>query len=213
MMALKSLKRGVYARNALAPGTPVPRNDVYFAMPCLAGQLSSGEWKEGIEAAEGISEDHPLMREALQVPHDADKQVLFTAIHTAKGMLNEARIALPLEFDVEFSHHHGLRNFAKVGAIIINCVNRSYCKKLVVLMPGQWHPVHYHKRKEETFQVLFGVTEMVVEGRRRTLYPGDLQLVQQGVWHEFWSEGGTIFEELSTKHFDDDSFYEDKAIN
>ena len=38
-------------------------------------------------------------------------------------------------------------------------------------------------------------------------------LIQQGVWHSFWTETGAIFEEISTTHFNDDSFYEDKAIN
>ena len=53
---------------------------------------------------------------------------------------------------------------------------------------------------------------MVVDGRRRTLHPGQLQVIPQGVWHEFWTETGAIVEEISTTHFDDDSFYEDKAI-
>ena len=96
---------------------------------------------------------------------------------------------------------------------MVTCVNRSYCKKLVIQLPGQRHPSHYHKRKEETFQVLHGVLEMVVEGRRRTLYPGDIQLIQQGVWHEFWTDTGVIFEEISTTHFANDSYYEDKTIN
>ena len=96
---------------------------------------------------------------------------------------------------------------------MITCVNRSYCKKLVVQLPGQRHPMHYHMRKEETFQVLHGSLEIDVDSRRRTLLPGDTQLVQQGVWHSFWTETGVIFEEISTTHYADDSFYEDKAIN
>jgi N-acetylneuraminate synthase len=139
--------------------------------------------------------------------------VLFTAIHTIKGMLNEARIALNTEFKAEFSHHYGIAQFPQVGATIIECINRDYCKKLIIQMPGQRHPSHFHKKKEETFQVLYGTQEVEVDGRRRTLYPGDIQLVQQGVWHEFWTETGSIIEEISTTHYDDDSFYADKVIN
>jgi quercetin dioxygenase-like cupin family protein len=80
-------------------------------------------------------------------------------------------------------------------------------------MPGQRHPSHYHKRKEETFQVLHGTLEMIIEGRRRSLVPGDIQLIQQGVWHEFWTETGVIFEEISTTHYPNDSFYQDRVIN
>lgn len=210
--ALNSLKRGVYARRPLKKGTPLERSDIYFAMPCAGGQLASGNWKGGIIAAEDFDKDQALLLTGLRVPHDPEKQVLFTAIHTIKGLLNEAHIALNTEFEVEFSHHAGIANFPRVGATIINCINRSYCKKLIIQMPGQRHPSHYHKRKEETFQVLYGVLEMEIEGRRRTLYPGDTQLVQQGVWHEFWTDTGVIFEEISTTHFNDDSLYEDKAI-
>ena len=134
-------------------------------------------------------------------------------IKIIKGMLNEARIPLNVDFNAEFSHHYGVLEFPNVGATIIDCVNREYCKKLIVQLPGQHHPAHYHKKKDETFQVLYGTVEMEIEGRRRTLQPGDTQVVQQGVWHEFWTESGAILEEISTTHYSDDSFYEDKQIN
>ena len=149
----------------------------------------------------------------MQIPHDPNSQVLYSAIHSLKAMLNEARIALNTDFKVEFSHHAGIEKFPEVGATFIDCVNREYCKKLVIQMPGQYHPLHYHKKKEETFQVLYGIMEIEVDGRCRTLFPGDTQLVPQGVWHEFSTKTGVIFEEISTTHFNDDSFYEDKAIN
>ena len=211
--SLQSLWRGIYVRRPLKPGSRLERDDVYFAMPCISGQLNAGEWREGIVAKAPLDKDAAVMADTVGRPADAEKQVLFTAIHSAKAMLNEARIALPVEFETEFSHHYGIGRFESVGIIMITCVNRSYCKKLVIQLPGQRHPSHYHKQKEETFQVLHGVLEMQIEGRRRTLYPGDTQLVQQGVWHEFWTDKGTIFEEISTTHVANDSFYEDKTIN
>jgi N-acetylneuraminate synthase len=212
-VSLDSLKRGVYARRPLKKGACVQYSDVFFAMPYVAGQLSSGDFKDGIVVGEGVDKDQALMLQGLQIPTHPDKQVLFDAIHTIKGMLNEARIVLSTDFETEFSHHYGIINFPQVGAAMITCVNRSYCKKLIIQTPGQRNPMHYHKKKEETFQVLYGVLEMEIEGRRRTLYPGDIVLVQQGVWHEFWTDTGVIFEEISTMHLNDDSFYEDKAIN
>jgi N-acetylneuraminate synthase len=128
-------------------------------------------------------------------------------------MLNEARIHLSTDFKVEYSHHYGVENFRKTGAVIIECINREYCKKLLVQLPGQEHPSHYHARKEETFQVLHGVLSAKVDGRVRELHPGDTVLVQPGVWHSFWTHTGVIVEEVSTTHYDDDSFYEDKRIN
>ena len=128
-------------------------------------------------------------------------------------MLNRARISLPPNFKLEISHQYGMGKFREFGAVLIDCVNRSYCKKILVQLPGQYHPCHYHERKEESFQVLDGVLEMTLDDRRRTAYPGDIVLVQTGVWHEFWTDTGVIFEEVSSTHFNDDSYYEDKAIN
>jgi len=62
------------------------------------------------------------------------------AVHEAKALLNEARIAIGHEFKVEFSHHYGVSRFRETGAILIECINREYCKKLVLQLPGQRHP-------------------------------------------------------------------------
>lgn len=213
LKALHELKRGVYARRPLKRGAALKRDDVYFAMPCEPSQMTSGEWKDGTVLLEEAGKDEALKAGALQVPRDLDKQILFESIHTIKGMLNEARIALNINFKAEFSHQYGVAKFPQFGATIIECINRDYCKKLIIQMPGQRHPSHFHKKKEETFQVLYGIQEVEVAGRRRTLYPGDIQLVQQGVWHEFWTDTGAIIEEISTTHYNDDSFYADKVIN
>ncbi len=211
--SLRSLARGVYARVPIKKGHGVDRADVYFAMPCVEGQLTSGQWTDGIVAEADVPKEGPLEASKVRAPSRPEKQVLLTAIHSVKAMLNEARISLPPAFETEFSHHYGIARFHEVGATLITCVNRSYCKKLIIQLPGQRHPNHYHKTKEETFNVLSGVLHMSIEGRLRTLYPGDTILVQQGVWHEFWTDGGVIFEEISTTDAPNDSFYEDKEIN
>ena len=106
-----------------------------------------------------------------------------------------------------------LKNFRETGAVIIECVNREYCKKLIVQLPGQKHPKHFHRRKEETFQVLYGVFHTEVDGHYKVLQSGETLLVLPGVWHRFWTDTGVIVEEISTTHFSNDSFYEDKEIN
>ena len=63
------------------------------------------------------------------------------------------------------------------------------------------------------FQLLAGELTVEIEGRRRQLYPGDKLLIQRGLRHSFWTEKGAIIEEISTTHFNDDSIYEDPAIN
>ena len=54
---------------------------------------------------------------------------------------------------------------------------------------------------------------MELDGRRKTLRTGDVQVIQRGVKHKFWTDTGAIFEEISTTHFNDDSLYEDPKIS
>lgn len=211
--SLDSLRRGVYARGPIKKGQTIEREQVYFAMPYVDGQVPSGSWKAGIVATADIAADGPVLQVAAVVPHDPDYQVLKEAVHEVKALLNEARIALNSEFEVEYSHHYGIARFREFGAVIINCINREYCKKIIVQLPGQKHPLHFHPLKEETFQVLHGDLTASVDGHTRQLAPGDTCLVMPGVWHNFWTDHGCVFEEVSTTHFNSDSVYKDAQIN
>ncbi len=211
--ALASLQRGIFAKMDLKAGAKLERKDVYFAMPWQKGQLDAGKWKEGMSLKVAVKKDGPVSEDGIAFEENLERKILYRAIHEIKGMLNEARIALAVDFQLEFSHHYGVKNFRKTGTTIINCVNREYAKKILVMLPGQAHPAHFHKKKEETFQVLHGILDVNIDGRPRSLYPGDILLVGQGVWHSFSSKDGAIFEEISSTHFNDDSYYEDKEIN
>ena len=133
-------------------------------------------------------------------------------IHDVKGMLYEARIAVGNEFELELSHHYGLEHFRNYGATIINVINREYCKKLIIILPGQKHPMHYHKVKEESFQVLYGTLSLTLDGKEMEVKSGQVITVERGVPHAFTSKEGCIFEEVSTTHVKNDSFYEDESI-
>lgn len=211
--SLDSLRRGVYAKNSIKKGEVIEREQVYFAMPYLDGQLDSGRWKKGVVALADVKRDAAVAENLVEVPSDPEFKVIKQAVHEVKALLNEARIALNTEFEVEYSHHYGIGEFSDWGVVIINCINREYCKKILVQLPGQKHPAHYHKRKEETFQVLHGELSVNVEGRVRTMKPGDVCLVLPGVWHSFSTDTGCVFEEVSTTHFNNDSVYKDRSIN
>ena len=183
-------------------------------MPYIEGQLSSESWVDKkITTTKLMKVNEPIFPENVVIDNKTKNDVLKKSIHEVKAMLNEASIVLNSNFGIEFSHHYGPENFRQVGALIIDCINREYCKKLIVVLPGQKHPSHFHKRKEETFQVLSGIFECEVGGHKKTLYPGETALVQPGVWHEFWSDNGCILEEVSTTHYKNDSVYSDKKIN
>ncbi|MBX2834229.1 MAG: N-acetylneuraminate synthase family protein [Micavibrio sp.] len=211
--ALQSLQRGVYAKDDLPAGTKLSRDMVYFAMPIEEGQFSSGEFKEGTILKDEVKKDGSLLIENLKLlPQPAD-QMIKKSIHEIKAMLHEAGVHLNADFQTEYSHHYGVENFREIGAVLIDIVNRDYCKKIIVQLPGQVHPQHYHKLKEETFQVISGELHVVLEGKKRHLYPGDTCLIQPGMWHAFRTDTGCVFEEISTKHYNDDSYYKDKKIN
>src|SRR5690606_34500108 len=87
------------------------------------------------------------------------------------------------------------------------------CKKLLAQLPGQAHPTHKHEIKEETFHVLWGSMDGVLDGKSYHLDTGDTLLVKAGQWHSFSTKTGVIFEEISTTSISGDSVYEDDAIN
>ena len=213
LKSLKTLFRGIYVNKDIKKGTKINTNDIYFAMPLMDGQIESGKWRNDLKINVDLKKDDPLNFCDTIYPSITNKNIIKNTIHKVKALLNESKIYLNSDFKIEFSHHHGIEEFEKIGAVIINCINREYCKKIIVQLPGQIHPMHYHKRKEETFQILQGVLETQIDGHIRSLNPGETVLIQPGVWHSFWTKNGCIFEEISTTHFDDDSIYSDKVIN
>ena len=206
--SLNSLMRGVYLKHDVKKGTELKREDVFFAMPNHDKQMTSGEFFEGVVA----SKDYKANEELHETKPVTDTNLARSVIHDVKGMLYEANIYLGDTFEAELSHHYGMKHFRQFGAVIISIVNREYCKKLIAVLPGQQHPDHMHKVKEETFQLLYGDLEVVVDGEEREMKPGDIQTVLRGQMHSFSSRTGAVFEEISTTHVKNDSYYEDPVI-
>lgn len=210
--SLNSLKRGVYAKRSISQGEMISSQDVFFAMPYQKGQMFSGDFIGGVASNRDYKLNEPI-DEIMGKKYQTDiKGMTYSCIHQAKGMLYQARIAIGKEFRVELSHHYGIEQFRKVGAIIIDVVNREYCKKLIIQLPGQFHPVHYHKQKEETFQVLWGELIIKIDNEDKILHPGDQVTVLRNQHHSFTTKAGVIIEEVSTTHNKDDSYYEDVRV-
>ena len=102
---------------------------------------------------------------------------------------------------------------------MITILNLKYCKKLLFLFKNQKHPAQYHKRKQETFFVLYGKVKLQIKRNKKViskiLKTGDLITILPNDIHSFSgiSEGGCVIEELSTKSLKNDSYYVDKEIN
>jgi quercetin dioxygenase-like cupin family protein len=121
-------------------------------------------------------------------------------------------VVIPPRVDLEISHHYGIDRFDEFGLTMMTIVNREYCKKLIVLLPGQKHPEQYHKVKEETFHILYGSMWVNLDGNIRTIQRGEVVVVERGVKHSLGTETGVVIEEISSTHLAEDSFYTDPAI-
>lgn len=210
--SLLSLKRGVFAKRAIKKGVVIRKEDVYFAMPCENGQTTSGEF--GQYRTEIVATRNYSPNEGIYESNNKDLMHRTRSIlHQCKGMINEAGVKLGDNYEVEISHHFGLEKFPETGCTIVNLINREYCKKLIIVLAGQENPMHMHKLKEETFQLLWGDLTVNLEGNILALKAGDTLLVERGKWHSFKSNTGAIFEEISTTHRRGDSYYKDPAIS
>ena len=95
---------------------------------------------------------------------------------------------------------------------MLTVVNRDYCKKILILLPGQTHPEQYHKNKEETFHVLWGEGLLIIDDEKHSLNAGAVHTILPKQRHYFESKTGIIIEEISSTHFVNDSFYTDENI-
>lgn len=210
--SLRALRRGVFVRRDIAPGEVLRTEDVYFAFPPDDTQYTANDWSKYSEltATCAIAKDQPVSpANASQRDH---RERVWDIVQRVRAFLAQSGVVVPGSADLDISHHYGLERFADVGLTMMTVVNRGYCKKLLVLLPGQSHPEQFHKLKEETFHVLYGEIELELDGVSRKCGPGDVVTVMPGVRHAFRSSGGAVIEEISTTHHKDDSYYVDPAI-
>ncbi len=213
LQSLRSLRRGVFARRALAPGERIDAESVFLAIPVTSeDQLTANDLSKYTEfhAKQPIPAGEPITFAACRcVSYRQQVQVI---IEQVKVVLERSHVPVPRKLDFEISHHYGIERFQEYGLTIINIINREYCKKLLILVPGQAHPEQYHKLKEETFHVLFGNVTVLLDGQRREYAAGDVVTIERGVRHAFSSSTGAVIEEISSTHYVDDSYYTDPAI-
>lgn len=209
---LKGLKRGVFAKGPIKKEERIDMTNTFFAIPNIENQLLANDmskYKEFITNKD-FRQNEPLMLNDLSI-RDLREKVL-QIIKSVRQLLIDSKVTLPDKLHFELSHHYGIENFEEWGAAIINCINREYCKKLIILLPSQRHPVHHHIKKDETFHVLYGDVTINLGGNEKECKPGDIITVERGMKHSFSSKKGVIFEEISTTHYKDDSYYEDDQI-
>lgn len=209
---LRSLKRGVFARRDLPAGKVLQAGDVYFAFPPAHGQVTANDWSKYVRytLAAPVAKDGAILENLVQARQL--RESVLAIVDSVKALLKSGNVVVPGKSDLEISHHYGLEDFPRFGLTMITVVNRAYCKKLLVMLPGQTHPEQHHKQKEETFVVLHGEMTLKLDGVASVVRPGDVVTVERGMRHEFHTVAGVVFEEISSTHVRDDSFYTDPAV-
>jgi mannose-6-phosphate isomerase-like protein (cupin superfamily) len=209
---LEGLKRGTFALRDLAEGETIGLADVFFAIPNLPGQLLANDFSKysDFTARAHIASGQPLL--SAEVGYVNTRAKVSVILARLRPLVKASNIALPLKVDLEISHQYGMDQFERYGASIISCINREYCKKIIIMLSGQENPTHHHKKKEETFHILYGSLTINIGGKETQYRKGELAVVERGQPHSFRSDTGAIFEEVSTTHFADDSYYDDPSI-
>jgi sialic acid synthase SpsE/mannose-6-phosphate isomerase-like protein (cupin superfamily) len=212
LSSLRSLQRGLFTKRAFKAGERIPHEAVFAAIPTMDGHVTTNDLSKYAEifATGDIEADAPLLSSNTSMRNVRDE--VYKIVQDVKGLLLKSGVTIPSQVDLEISHHYGIDRFYEFGLTMMTIVNRVYCKKLIVLLPGQKHPTQYHRQKEETFHILYGEADIALNGTSRRLKTGETVTVEREVHHFFGSQTGAIIEEISSTHFSNDSFYLDPAI-
>jgi len=209
---LRALRRGVFAKKQINKGEKIELSDIFLAIPTIDGHVTANDMSKYTEyyAKVTIDAGKPILLSNTNRIDNREK--VYGIMQQVKAILQESKVVVPMQLDFEISHHYGVDRFYEYGATIINCVNREYCKKIIIIVPGQKHPEQYHKLKEETFSILYGDVQINLNGIEKECKPGELVVVERGTKHSFSSKNGAVIEEISSTHYPEDSYYTDPEI-
>jgi quercetin dioxygenase-like cupin family protein len=190
----------------------IETEDIFYAMPVREKQITANDMSKYTEfyAKEDIRENKALS--ASNTIRNDTRGTVYNIIQQVKQFVLESGVPLSSKVDIDISHHYGIDKFSEFGVTIFNIINREYCKKLLILLPMQEHPEHYHKIKEETFHILYGKVWVNIDGKVEETAVGGIITINRGIKHGFGSEDGAIIEEISSTHYNDDSYYTDEVI-
>jgi len=210
--ALRDLARGAFVKSAIAAGEPVVSENVFFAMPNIAGQLVAQDYSKYAQhvALNDIPAGGPVMK--ANVTSANTRQAILAIVRDVKALIRKSRVQVPGQCDLEISHHYGIKNFRENGLTAITVINRDYCKRLLVVLPGQKHPEQWHNQKNETYHILYGNVTVDLQGTKSDHAANDILTIPHGVKHSFWTKHGAVIEEVSSCYAQGDSWYTDESI-
>jgi sialic acid synthase SpsE/D-lyxose ketol-isomerase len=218
---LNIFKRGVFLKESILEKNKkevLELKDVDFAFPSIPGQLTANDFSKfnTIKLKTKILPGKKILKKNVNIIDNRRfvelvRDKILNLIYTNSIIVNKFS-------KLEISHHYGIQNFYKFGLSMITIHNSEYCKKILFLFYKQKHPDQFHKKKKETFFIVFGKIKLSIKKNSKTknllLNTGDIYTINPNDIHSFEavSKDGAIIEELSTKSMGEDSFYLDKKI-
>jgi len=206
---LRQFKRGAFASKDIKKDEQI--KDIFLAFPNQENQVLANDISKytSFYANKDIKKNEPI----IDVNKVSVRKEINSIVSRANDILKYNKIPVPAgKTDICISYHQGLDKFFETGAVLITCINREYCKKLIVMFRGQGLPHHYHKKKEETFHFLAGDWSIELDGKKKFYKSGDILTVKRGIGHIIKAETDGVLEEISSTHYKDDSYYRDKII-
>ncbi len=209
---LRALHRGVFVNGPVGVGEKLREADLFYAIPNSEGQIVANDLSKYADfyPLKPLEPGQAVRFEEVRTLNSRDQ--VYRIISDVKKMLKRSKVIVPGQLELEISHHYGLDQFARYGSTIITVVNREYCKRVIVLLPGQTHPEQYHKQKDETYHILHGEIALTLDGVASVKKANDVVVIPRGIRHGFSTQTGTVIEEVSSSYVQGDSFYADSAI-
>jgi sialic acid synthase SpsE/mannose-6-phosphate isomerase-like protein (cupin superfamily) len=214
--SLKMLRRGVFAKTDIPADQEISPDLVTYHFPIRERQFDVSEFTtiyHRFTSTRAIAAGEPLRSDNSQFEIDIHSQNLDHFVQRIRGIATEAHIEIADDELLEISHHFGVSELWSFGCCIVNVLNRSYCKKLILMTEGQDHPEQFHRIKEETLRVVFGEVEFDLDGSRHKLKEGQSIVVEANARHRFKALTDVVIEELSTTSSADDSYYTNTRIS
>ena len=210
---LGDLHRAVFARRPIRAGEVITLDSVFLSIPGTAGQLVGQDLSKYTEyrAKRDYAVNESIMRADVEATDT--RSVIHGIVRDAKAMLKTSGAIVPAQLELEVSHHYGIERFREFGTTTITVVNReAYCKRVILILPGQAHPEQWHELKDETYHLLHGEIELTLEGVACTVRKNDVVIIPRRAKHAFKSLGGAVIEEISSAYAQSDSYYTDPTI-
>ncbi|HEU5079590.1 MAG TPA: N-acetylneuraminate synthase family protein [Opitutaceae bacterium] len=210
---LGELRRAAFAKRDIEPGEIITAGDVFVSIPGEDGQLVANDLSKYNEfrAIKRIAAKAPILASSIEITDT--RSAIHGIVRDVAALLKASGAIVPSQLELEVSHHYGLERFREFGSTTITVISREYCKRVILMLPGQTHPEQWHKLKDESYHLLFGEIELTLDGETRRCVKNEVVFIPRGTKHKFSTSTGAVIEEISSAYDMSDSYYTDANIN